>query len=862
MADGNEKKPLGLKGKLSLNRDLSDIKKAESKNHGVTVQVKRKRVSIPTKRSEEEKKDLSSRLEEKKIPESSETTSGRKLTHEEWEARMRVLQQAEKTEEELSTRRKEGEEHRKKLYHEQTQDRINKDLVDNAEEEKVEFDQSDKVDKAAALEEEDSGFDRAAAESKVLKVESARSEHPKKPHKYAAKIEDDDSEDDQEKKSVKKDEKKPSKRGEPQRRQSKRIDIHGVLEADVEEEEESTPVVAILNNQRGFVPQPSLIKKIPPKKKRGFKKETTHIEREICLPESITVGELANRMAVRGADVIKKLMQMGTMANVNQVIDFETAELLVSEFGHKIKARDEVTLESVQESFVGHPEDMKPRPPVVTVMGHVDHGKTSLLDALRKTDVVGGEAGGITQHIGAYQVTMATGQKITFIDTPGHAAFSEMRSRGANVTDVIILVVAADDGIKEQTVEAINHAKAAGVPIIVAINKIDKPEANPDRVRQDLLSHELVVESMGGDVLEVEVSAMKGMNLDKLEEMILLQAELLDLKANPVRPAQGIIIESRMEKGRGIVSTILVQQGTLEAGQTFVAGATFGRVRSMTNDHGKSVKQALPSCPVEVTGFDAAPHAGDVVVIVSSEAQARSLAEAHAQKFKKTVEASKPPTSLDDLFAKALKGDLKELPIVVKTDVHGSMEALRTSLEKLSTDEVAVKIIHSGVGGINMSDMTLAQTSGAFILAFNVRAEATVKAMVDKSGVDIRHYAVIYDAINDVKALLGGLLAPIERENFLGYAEVRQVFTVSKVGQIAGCMITQGVVKRGCKVRILRDNIVIYEGNLKSLKRFKDEVKEAREGYECGIALENYNDIKEKDVIECFEVEQVARTLD
>ncbi|HCI48080.1 MAG TPA: translation initiation factor IF-2, partial [Rhodospirillaceae bacterium] len=493
----------------------------------------------------------------------------------------------------------------------------------------------------------------------------------------------------------------------------------------------------------------------------------------------------------------------------------------------------------------------------------VDHGKTSLLDALRKTDVVAGEAGGITQHIGAYQVTLEDGSKISFIDTPGHAAFTEMRARGANVTDLVILVVAANDGIMPQTVEALNHAKAAGVPMIVAINKIDLPEANPDKVRQELLSHELIVESLGGDVLDVEVSAKKGLNLDKLEEAILLQAEILELRSNPNRVANGTVIEAKLDKGRGPVATVLVQGGTLKTGDIFVAGAEWGRVRALVNDRGQNVKEAGPAVPVEILGLQGAPNAGDEFAVVENESKAREIAEFRQRKMREAQTLAAGRGSLEQMFSAIAAGEQKELAVVIKGDVHGSVEAIATSLTKLAedSDEVNLRVLHSGVGAINESDVTLAGSTGAMLVGFNVRANAQAREMARRDNVDIRYYSIIYNLIDDVRGLLSGLLAPTLRETFLGNAEIREVFNITKVGKVAGCYVTEGEVRRGAKVRLLRDSVVIHEGSLKTLKRFKDEVKEVKSGFECGMAFENYDDVKAGDVIECFQVEEIAREL-
>ncbi|MBT4219226.1 MAG: translation initiation factor IF-2, partial [Rhodospirillaceae bacterium] len=590
--------------------------------------------------------------------------------------------------------------------------------------------------------------------------------------------------------------------------------------------------------------------------------EGKKIVRDVVIPETITVQELANRMAERANDVIKALMKMDVMASINEVIDADTAELLVSEFGHNLKR---VSAADVEIGLKGTDDDdegkLQSRAPVVTVMGHVDHGKTSLLDALRATDVAGREAGGITQHIGAYQVTLESGDKITFIDTPGHAAFTDMRARGASVTDIVILVVAADDGIMPQTIEAIAHAKAAEVPIIVAINKMDVEGADANRVRTELLQHDLVVEEMGGEVLTIEVSAKEKTNLDKLEEAILLQSELLDLKANPERAAEGVVIEAKMEVGRGSVATILVQRGTLNAGDIFVAGGEWGRVRALIDDHGNDAEQAGPSMPVEVLGLNGTPSAGDEVAAVDNEARAREVTEFRMNRERDVRAAAGARGTLEQMFEKIGQGEAQYLPIVVKADAHGSVEAIQAALEKMSTDEVKAQVLHSGVGGINESDITLANASGGMIAGFNVRANPQARDMAKRDGVEIRYYSIIYDLTDDVKKALTGMLAPTLRETLLGYAKVQEVFSVSKVGKVAGCIITEGQVKRGSRVRLLRDDVVIHEGELSQLKRFKDDVKDVKEGTECGMAFANYQDIQSGDMIECFDVEEVAREL-
>ncbi|HET6388938.1 translation initiation factor IF-2 [Hyphomicrobium sp.] len=597
-------------------------------------------------------------------------------------------------------------------------------------------------------------------------------------------------------------------------------------------------------------------------KAMGIQQPREKIAREVIIPEAITIQELSNRMAERAVDLIKYLMQQGAMHKITDVLDTDTAELIVQEFGHTPKRVSEA---DVEIGFVGEKAGdetaSEHRAPVVTIMGHVDHGKTSLLDAIRSTNVVSGEAGGITQHIGAYQVTAPSGDKITFIDTPGHEAFSAMRARGAKVTDIVVLVVAADDGVMPQTVEAINHAKAAKVPIIVAINKIDKPQADPNRVRTELLSHEIVVESMGGDTLEVPVSALKRTNLDKLLEAIHLQAEILDLRANPARTAEGVVIEAKLERGRGPVGTVLVQRGTLHVGDIMVAGMAWGRVRALLNDHGQNIQSAGPSVPVEVLGFDSAPEAGDQFAVVENEARARELTDYRVRKRRETLGSAGTKSSLEQMMQQLKDAGRKEFPLVVKGDVQGSLEAIVGSLKKVGNDEVEARLVHTGVGGITESDIALAAAAKAVVIGFNVRANAQAKQAADAQGVEIRYYNIIYDLVDEVKAAMSGLLAPTKREIFLGYATIKQVFNITKAGKVAGCVVTEGKVERGAKVRLLRDNVVIHEGTLAILKRFKDDVKEVTAGQECGMSFANYQDIREGDQIECFQVETIARKL-
>ncbi|EDZ45185.1 translation initiation factor IF-2 [Rhodobacterales bacterium Y4I] len=598
-------------------------------------------------------------------------------------------------------------------------------------------------------------------------------------------------------------------------------------------------------------------------KAMGGSVEREKVVRDVQLPETIVVSELANRMAERVADVVKSLMQMGMMVTQNQSIDADTAELIIEEFGHKVTRVSDADVEDVIKEVEDKEEDLKPRPPVITIMGHVDHGKTSLLDAIRDARVVAGEAGGITQHIGAYQVTTESGTVLSFLDTPGHAAFTSMRSRGAQVTDIVVLVVAADDAVMPQTVEAINHAKAAGVPMIVAINKIDKPAANPMKVRTDLLQHEVVVEAMSGEVQDVEVSAVTGQGLDDLLEAIALQAEILELKANPNRAAQGAVIEAQLDVGRGPVATVLIQNGTLRQGDIFVVGEQYGKVRALINDKGERVQEAGPSVPVEVLGLNGTPEAGDVLNVTETEAQAREIAEYRAQAAKDKRAAAGAATTLEQLMAKAKEDEnVSELPILVKADVQGSAEAIVQAMEKIGNEEVRVRVLHSGVGAITETDVGLAEASGAPIMGFNVRANASARNTANQKGVEIRYYSVIYDLVDDVKAAASGLLSAEIRENFIGYAQIKEVFKVTGVGKVAGCLVTEGIARRSAGVRLLRDNVVIHEGTLKTLKRFKDEVSEVQSGQECGMAFENYDDIRPNDVIEIFEREEVTRTLD
>ncbi len=811
MTDNDEKtedkKPLTLSAKtLTLKKGADGGHVRQSFTHGrsktVTVEVKKKRIVLPGQQKDESKT-------------AGKQTSSAGLTTKEIEERLKSIHGT------IKSQADESEKARLEALAEQAR--------------KKELEDLEKISKAE--EEIPSPETPGAIEPEApLPVDTAH----KKKTVYSSYAEEEEE-------SARGKMKIPvTKRTEPRRRGGKLT----IVQALTNDEDKPTRSMAAMRRLR------------EKRKMAGFEKPQQKVFREIILPEVITVQELANRLAERSADVIKELMKMGVMATINQSIDADTAELIATELGHQVKRVSEADIEVGLHLKEENESLMKTRPPVVTIMGHVDHGKTSLLDALRKTDVVAGEAGGITQHIGAYQVVLGSKDKITFIDTPGHAAFTEMRARGANVTDIVVLVVAADDGVKDQTIEAIHHAKAAGVPIIIAINKIDKPEANPERVRNMLMQHEIYLEKVGGDILDVEVSAKQNLNLDKLEETILLQAEVLDLKANPNRAAEGVVIEAKLERGRGIVATVLVQKGTLKVGDIFVAGAEYGRVRALVDDRGNQVESAGPSEPVEILGFNGAPLAGDDFVVVENEKRASEVSDFRQRRARELKSVLSARGTMEQMFTKISEGVASELPIIIKSDVQGSMEAISGSLGKLTTEEVKVNILHSAVGEITESDVTLAKASHAMIVGFNVRANPQAREAARRDGVDIRYYSIIYDVVDDIKAALGGLLAPTLREKYLGAAAIRDVFSISKVGKVAGCMVTEGLVKRGAKVRLLRDNVVIHEGSLKTLKRFKDEVKEVREGYECGMAFENYNDIKEGDTIECFEIEEISRTLD
>jgi len=796
----------------------------------VAVEIKRKRTSVPGEPGKIESREpqtinlkpASPRVEPKR-EESSLARSGmvlRTLTSDEKEARERALADA---------RVREAEE--RKHAEEDTKRRLQHDEVERREREAADTRKA-----------EEEARHKSEAEAKRRAEETARKLEPRAPQQTEA-----EDEEGRGRAKVKREVKLAPTRAKPdaERRRGK-LTIANALQ-DGEEKGRSLAAFRRRTERQK-------------KQAQGFQMPTEKRSREVIIPEAITIQELANRMAERAVDVIKLLMKQGEMHTMNDIIDADTAQIITEEFGHTVKRVSESDVEEGLQGSEDTDDNLTPRAPVVTIMGHVDHGKTSLLDALRKTNVVSGEAGGITQHIGAYQVDTETGP-VTFIDTPGHEAFTSMRARGAKVTDIVVLVVAADDGVMPQTIEAINHARAAEVPIIVAINKIDKQQANPTRVRTDLLGQEIVVESMGGDTLEVEVSATKKLNLDKLLDAILLQSEVLALKANPARSASGIVIEAQLDRGRGPVATVLVQNGTLHLGDLFVAGSAWGRVRALIDDKGNQVTEAGPSVPVEVLGLNSAPEAGDGFVVVESESRAREITEYRDRKRRDTRGTGAARSSLEQMMSQLKEGARKEVPVLIKADVQGSAEAIVQALEKLSTDEVAANVIHYGVGAISESDVSLAQAAGAVVLGFNVRANQQARDAAERAGIEVRYYNVIYDLVDDVKAVMSGFLAPTLRETFLGNAQILEVFDISKVGKVAGCRVTEGTVQRGAKVRLIRDNVVVHEGTLSTLKRFKDEVREVQAGQECGMAFENYQDMRVGDVIECFRVETVKRTL-
>ncbi len=865
MTEQNEQKPakkklsLSRPGRLELKKTVDAGQVRQSFSHGrtkaVAVEVRRKRTFAQSADGDmTEVKPVPAEVEavtadavpeavapvsEAVSAEEGQRTQPRELTEQERAARARALVGLKQTEAEQRA----ADEARKALEKAAEEERRRRE-EERAERERAEAE-------ARALEEEravEATAEQPAPASDAAEAKSAQKPAVRAPaREAAAQTEEGEAERPRGRRSGRPEPRRLApKRGE-QRRRSGRLTIAQAL--DDEERQRSLASLRRLREREK-------------RAQRRSDEPIAKVVRDVVIPETITVQELAGRMAQRGPDVIKTLMGMGIMATINQSLDADTAELVVAEYGHNVKRVSDADVEIGIRGEEDTDAELQLRPPVVTVMGHVDHGKTSLLDALRKSNVVAGEAGGITQHIGAYQVTLPGGnQKITFIDTPGHAAFTAMRARGANVTDIVILVVAADDGVMPQTVEAIDHARAAEVPIIVAVNKIDRPNADPSRVRNELLQHELVVEEFGGDVLSIDVSAVEGTNLDKLLETVVLQAEILELRANPERAADGVVIESKLERGRGSVATLLIQRGTLKTGDIVVAGSEWGRVRAIVDDGGAQVRSAGPSVPVEILGLNGTPAAGDEFSVVENETRAREITEFRVRRERDARAARATRGSVEQMFSNIGREEKKEFALVIKADVQGSVEAIQANAESFSTDEVGVRVLHAGVGGINESDVTLASASGAVIVGFNVRAGPQARELAAQGGVEIRYYSVIYDVLDDIKAVLSGMLAPIAREHFLGNAEILQVFNISRLGRVAGCRVSEGLVRRGSRVRLLRDNVVIHEGTLSSLRRFKDEVREVREGFECGMAFENYQDLKESDVIECFDVEEVARTL-
>ena len=854
--NGKKKKlSLSRPGKLELNKTVDAGQVRQSFSHGrtkaVAVEVRRKRTfkqaddGAMTEIREQEQVEEAGPVLEKPVEEAPTKkleAPARTLTDQERAARTRALEGARQTETEIAESRAEREAMESRRREEDARQREQEEQrrKDEDHRRRAEEEERRRLDEEAAR--------RAAEQAARLETPDPAAADTAKP-KAKAKTKIDTrapAAEEQADRAGKLDTRKPAARRGDSRRRSGKLTISQALN-----DEERQRSLASVRRQRERE-----------KRAAAGPKESKKVFREVIIPDNITVQELANRMAERAGDIIKALMNNGIMATITETIDADTAELVVTEFGHTPKRVSEADVElGLKRNSDEEDIHLQPRPPVVTIMGHVDHGKTSLLDALRSTDVVAGEAGGITQHIGAYQVRMASGDKITFLDTPGHEAFTAMRSRGASSTDIVVLVVAADDGIMPQTVEAIDHAKAADVPIIIAINKMDRPDADPDRVRSELLSHELVVENLGGDILSVEVSAVQKTNLDKLEEAIILQSEILEIQANPDREAEGVIVEAKIETGRGSVATVLVQSGTLNVGDIVVAGAEWGKVRALIDDTGSRVKTAAPSMPVEILGLNGTPDAGDEFGVVENEARAREITEFRQRRNRDAKVQAGARGTLDQMFDKIQAGKAKEIPIVVKGDVQGSLEAIIQSANNLGTDEVSVRVLHSGVGAINESDVTLAQASGAMLVGFNVRANSQARQLAASEGADIRYYAIIYDLVDDLKSMLSGLLAPQIRETFLGNAAIKEVFNITKIGRVAGCEVTEGVVRRGSSVRLLRDDIVIHEGKLSTLKRFKDEVREVTQGFECGMAFESYQDLKAGDVIECFDVEEIARTL-
>ena len=832
MSDNDGKKTLGVRSGPRASNVKQSFSHGRSKN--VVVETKRKRVVVPKAGT------TTTGIQSSNLDRAKGLASG--VSDTEMERRLKALQAAkareadEVAQREASAKEREKEREQRRLEQENRQRELKK-----AEEIKSEKEAQAEAAKKQAEEQ----AKRAAVEAKTVtkpdapqrrEFSDSKSTRPSSPNSRKKDRESDD---------------RSSGRGRgDEGRRSGKLTLSQALDGGERSHQKS---MAAMKRKQERARQKAI----------GQPLEREKIVRDVQVPEAIIVSELANRMAERSAEVVKSLMKMGMMVTQNQVIDADTAELIIEEFGHKIVRVSASDVEDAITEIKDNPEDLKPRPPVITIMGHVDHGKTSLLDSIRNAKVVSGEAGGITQHIGAYQVKTKDGTVLSFLDTPGHAAFTSMRSRGAQVTDIVVLVVAADDSVMPQTVEAINHAKAAQVPMIVAINKCDRPEANPDKVRTELLQHEVIVEAMSGEVQDVEVSAVTGKGIDELLDAIALQSEILELKANNKRAAHGAVIEAQLDVGRGPVATVLVQNGTLKQGNIFVVGEQWGKVRALINDKSERIQEAGPSVPVEVLGLNGTPEAGDVLNVVETEAQAREIAEYRENAAKEKRAAAGAGTSLEQLMAKAKEDEsVTEMPILVKADVQGSAEAIVQAMEKIGNDEVRVRVLHYGVGAITDTDVGLAEASGAPVMGFNVRANASARNSANQKGVEIRYYSIIYDLVDDVKAAASGLLSAEIRENFIGYAKIKEVFKVSGVGKIAGCLVTEGVARRSAGVRLLRDDIVIHEGTLKTLKRFKDEVPEVQSGQECGMAFENYEDIRADDVIEIFEREEIARKLD
>ena len=826
MSDSDGKKTLGLRGGPRAGNVKQSFSHGRSKS--VVVETKRKRVVVP-------KSVIAKTMDSTQATEKTASARPSGVTDAEMERRMKALQAA---------KAREAEEKSERIAEEQTRQEERDRKI--AEQEAKEKEQRDAESRARKKADEE----QARIEAEELAKQAALNAPVPKGDPETVLKEQKNPQSAQRKKTREDEpnERRNTKVREGFGRRSGKLTISQALEGEGGRQKS----MAAMKRKQERARQKAM----------GQMQEREKVVRDVQIPEAIVVSELANRMAERVAEVVKALMKMGMMVTQNEVIDADTAELIVEEFGHKVVRVSDADVEDVINEVKDAETDLKPRPAVVTIMGHVDHGKTSLLDAIRDTKVTAGEAGGITQHIGAYQVETKRGDIISFLDTPGHAAFTSMRSRGAQVTDIVVLVVAADDAVMPQTVEAINHAKAANVPMIVAINKIDRAEANSDKVRTDLLQHEVIVEKLSGEVQDVEVSAINGTGLDELLEAIALQAEILELTANPERAAQGAVIEAQLDVGRGPVATVLVQRGTLQQGDIFVVGEQWGKVRALINDQGKRVDTAGPSVPVEVLGLNGTPEAGDVLNVVETEAQAREIADyriAVAKEKRATAGAS----TLEQMMAKAKEDEnVSELQILVKADVQGSAEAIVQAMEKIGNDEVRVRVLHYGVGAITNTDVSLAEASNAPVIGFNVRANASARQVASQKGVEVRYYSVIYDLVDDVKAAASGLLSAEIRENFIGYAQIKEVFKVSGVGKVAGCIVTEGVARRSAGVRLLRDDVVIHEGTLKTLKRFKDEVPEVQSGQECGMAFENYEDIRNDDVIEIFERQEIERNLD